>query len=131
MVRIVDSFTRLYGRQPTEKEIGEMMRLQAEQDALKNPALRPSINVMNVSKISQERSQISAAKRPLKDKINVNIRGWMINCLLHEGYEKKKIGHILALDMDQIEYTMKRYNLPRDDLIKPKKVGKQASVQLS
>jgi hypothetical protein len=120
MVRIVDSFTRLYGRPPTEEEIGEMMRLKAEQDALKNPRLRPSINVMTVSRISQERSQISAAKRPLKDKINVNIRGWMINCLLHEGYDKKKIGHILALEMDQIDYNMKRYNLPRDDVFKPK-----------
>jgi transcriptional regulator with GAF, ATPase, and Fis domain len=130
MVKIVDSFTRLYGRPPTEEEIGAMMRLKAEQDALKNPALRPSVNVMAVSKISQERSQISAAKRPLKDKINVNIRGWMINCLMHEGYDKEKIAHILALDTDQIDYTMKRYNLPRDDLFKPKKQGKQASATM-
>ena len=131
MVNVVDAFTRLYKRPPTEAELGAMLRMQADRDAQKNPKLRPAVNVMEVSKVSSERSKISAANRPLKDKINVNIRGWMINCLLHENYDKKKISHILALDIDQIDYTMKRYNLPRDDFLKPKKQGKQASVQLS
>jgi len=120
MVNIVDAFTRLYQRPPTETELGKMLRLQADKDAAKNPKLRPAFNAMITSKTSQEREQIAAAKRPLKDKINVNIRGWMINCLIHEGYDKKKIAHILALEMDQIDYNIKRYNLPRDDVFKPK-----------
>jgi transcriptional regulator with GAF, ATPase, and Fis domain len=120
MVNIVDAFTRLYERPPTQTELATMMKMKADQEAAKNPKLRPSVNVMNVSKVSQERSRISAANRPLKDKINVNIRGWMINCLMHEGYDKEKIAHILALDIDQIDYNINRYNLPRDDVFKPK-----------
>jgi alpha-N-acetylglucosamine transferase len=131
MVNVVDAFTRLYKRPPTEKELGAMLKMQADRDAQKNPKLRPTVNVMEVSKVSSEQSKIAAANRSQKNEIYINIRGWMINCLLHEGYDKKKISYILALDMDQIDYTMKRYNLPRDGLLKPKKQGKQASVQLS
>jgi transcriptional regulator with GAF, ATPase, and Fis domain len=120
MVNIVDSFTRLYKRPPTEAELGAMLRMQADRDAKKNPKLRPAVNVMEVSKVSSERSKIAAAKRPLKNKIYINIRGWMINCLMHEGYDKEKIAHILALDTDQIDYNIKRYSLPRDDVFKPK-----------
>lgn len=120
MVNIVDSFTRLYKRPPTEAELGAMLRMQADRDAQKNPKLRPAVNVMEVSKVSSERSKISAANRPLKNKIYINIRGWMINCLMHEGYDKEKIAHILALDTDQIDYNIKRYSLPRNDVFKPK-----------
>ena len=120
MVNIVDSFTRLYKRPPTEAELGAMLRMQADRDAQKNPKLRPAVNVMQVSKVSSERSKIAAANRPLKNKIYINIRGWMINCLMHEGYDKEKIAHILALDTDQIDYNIKRYSLPRNDVFKPK-----------
>ena len=131
MVNIVDAFTRLYERPPTQTELATMMKMKADQDAAKNPKLRPTVNVMEVSKVSSERSKIAAANHSRKTEIYINIRGWMINCLLHEGYDKKKISYILALDMDQIDYTMKRYNLPRNDFLKPKKQRKQASVQLS
>jgi transcriptional regulator with GAF, ATPase, and Fis domain len=120
MVNIVDSFTRLYKRLPTEAELGAMLKMQADRDAQKNPKLRPAVNVMEVSKVSSERSKIAAANRPLKNKIYINIRGWMINCLMHEGYDKEKIAHILALDTNQIDYNIKRYCLPRDDVFKPK-----------
>lgn len=120
MVNVVDAFTRLYKRPPTEAELGAMLRMQADRDAQKNPKLRPAVNVMEVSKVSSERSKISAANRPLKNKIYINIRGWMINCLMHEGYDKEKIAHILALDTDQIDYNIKRYSLPRNDVFKPK-----------
>ena len=32
MVNVVDAFTKAFGRAPTEKEVGDMMRLKVEQD---------------------------------------------------------------------------------------------------
>jgi len=120
MVNIVDAFTRLYQRPPTEAELGTMLKMKADQEAAKNPKLRPTVNVMEVSKVSSKRSKISAFNRPLKNKINVNIRGWAINCLMHEGYSKEKIAHFLCISLEQVDYNIRRYNLPRDNLIQPK-----------
>ena len=120
MVKIVDTFTRLYGRAPSEKEIGAMMKLKADQEAYKNAKLRPTTDVMQTSKISKERSKISAAKRSLKERIEISKRGWAINCLLNAGVGKETIADALCITVGNVEYNMERYKLPRKNVIKPK-----------
>lgn len=120
MVNVIDAFTRLYKRPPTEEEIGAMIKMKADMDALQNRKLRPTVNVMEVSKTSRERSKIAAAKRPLKDKILINLRGWTINCLLHEGLSKEAIAEAMCITVGNVEYNINRYKLPRKDVIKPR-----------
>lgn len=86
-----------------------MMKLKAEQELRRQGGIVPS-------------APKKAKKKELPPKlgITVNKRGWMINCLLHDGYTKEQIANIMCITMEQLEYNANRYNLPRDDLVKPK-----------
>ena len=39
MVNICDTFTRMYGRAPSEAELGAMLKMKADIDALKNKSI--------------------------------------------------------------------------------------------
>ena len=110
MVNIVDTFTRLYKRPPTQEELAAMMRLKAEQETLGK--LRQSAPVKKPKPV----------KKPIPnpDGITCNKRAWAINCLMRDGYSKKKIAFILCISEEQIDYTVDRFKLPRKDIIKPK-----------
>ena len=113
MVNITDTFTRLYGRPPTPTEIGAMMKLKLKQEALQNPRLRERI----IIEPEEETPKVEKVKR---EGITCNKRAWATNCLIKDGYTKEQIANILCITVEQLEYNSSRYNLPRDDLIKPK-----------
>jgi hypothetical protein len=113
MVNITDTFTRLYGRPPTPTEIGAMMKLKLKQEVLQNPRLRERI----IIEPEEETPKVEKVKR---EGITCNKRAWATNYLIKDGYTKEQIAHILCITMEQLEYNANRYNLPRDDLIKPK-----------
>jgi hypothetical protein len=104
MVNVTDTFTKMYGRPPTQTELGAMMKLQA------NPEY--------VRKLLQPEPVKKPAPKPAGKK--VNIRAWAINCLMQDGYTKEQISNILCITITQIDYNIERQSLPRDDLIKPK-----------
>ena len=106
MVNVTDTFTRLYGRPPTPKEVVAMMKLQADRklmDKLRQPVPEP------VKKPAPRRAGIKCSKS-----------AWATNCLMKDGYTKDQIAHILCITMKQLEYNVNRYGLPRDNLIKPR-----------
>jgi len=104
MVNVTDTFTKLYGRPPTPREVGAMMKLQA--------------NPERVRKLLQPEPIKKPTPKPTGKK--VNIRAWAINCLMQDGYTKEQIAQILCITIEQIDYNIDRQSLPRDDLIKPK-----------
>jgi hypothetical protein len=106
MVNVTDTFTKMYGRPPTQTEVGAMMKLKAEQELLKRLRQPPPEPVKKPA--------------PKREGITCNKRAWATNCLMKDGYTKEQIAHILCITMEQLEYNASRYNLPRDDLIKPK-----------
>jgi len=113
MVNITDTFTRLYGRPPTPTEVGAMMKLKLKQEALQNPRLRERV----IIEPEEETPKVPEVKSEGK---KCNIRAWAINCLMQEGFSKKKIAEVLCITIEQIDYNIDRQSLPRDDLIKPK-----------
>ena len=120
MINVVDSFTKLYGRMPTESELAFMMKAKADNEALKNKKLRPTENLMVKSLACQKRAKDVAAKRPLKKGISVNLRGWSVNCLLLAKLEKQTIANALCLKISEVESVIKKYKLPRFDVLKPR-----------
>ena len=120
MVNVIDTFTKLYGRAPTETELGSIMRMKADQEAFKNKNLRPKENLMEKSLACQRRAKEVAAKRPLKKGISVNLRGWSVNCLLLAKLEKETIANALCLKIHEVESVIKKYKLPRFDVLKPR-----------
>ena len=106
MVNVTDTFTKLYGRPPTTREVGAMMKLQADRKLM--------------AKLHQPAPEPIKKPAPKRAGKKVNIRAWAINCLMQDGYTKEQIAHILCITIEQIDYNIERQSLPRDDLIKPK-----------
>lgn len=113
MVNIVDTFTRMYGRRPSEDETAAMMRMKAENDARKNKIIMPKDNSMNKSMECQKRAQEAAAKRPFQQSIVVPARVYTINKLMNYGLTNQQIGDALDLGIKQITTDIHKYKLPR------------------
>ena len=63
MVNLTDSFTKLYGRRPTETELGEMYRLKREQEGYKK------IKAMEASQVApnKRKTEPRTPKKPQRE----------------------------------------------------------------
>jgi hypothetical protein len=104
MVNVTDTFTKMYGRPPTQTELGAMMKLQANPEYV------------------QKLLQPETAKKPVPKRAGIKCSksAWATNCLMKDGYTKEQIAHTLCISIKQLEYNVNRYGLPRDNLIKPR-----------
>lgn len=98
MVNITDTFTRLYGRPPTEAEVRKMMEMKAEQELRKRltetkPEKKPRIRMPRVNKLTRTINKLMLLK--LSDKQIID-----------------------ALEVTQREFRdeVERHDLPRKDL---------------
>ena len=107
MVNITETFTRMYQRPPTQRELGAMMKMQANPDY--------------VRELLQRETEPAKKPAPKPEGVKCNIRAWATNCLMQDGYTTEQIARILCVTVEQIDYNIMRHNLPRNDLISPKK----------
>lgn len=107
MVNITDTFTKMYGRPPTPRELGTLMKMHANPDY--------------VRELLQRETEPAKKPAPKPEGVQCNIRAWATNCLMQDGYTIEQVAHILCVTVEQIEYNIKRHKLPRNDLIPPKK----------
>ena len=119
MVNICDTFTRMYGRAPTEAEIASMMKMKCEIDAYKNRAITPREGDLVHSKKAQERAKISAAKRN-NGSVAVPQRTCTINKLIMFGLSTGQIADALFMKFEAVESDIEKYKLPRQNLRKKK-----------
>ena len=120
MVNLVDSFTRTFGRQPTESELADMMRLKAEQERAE---LRKYKNerykVLNeqVAKRQKPAPKKAEPKPEPKQSVAAPMYGdklaVMINRMLRYGLSKDKVAYCLFVTENEVEATMRAYGLPR------------------
>ena len=120
MVNICDTFTRMYGRAPTEAEIASMMKMKADIDAFKNKAITPREGDLVHSKKAQERAKISAAKRDKNGSVAVPQRTCTINKLIMFGLSTGQIADALFMNFEAVERDIEKYKLPRQNLRKKK-----------
>ena len=121
MVNFVESFTRMYGRKPSESETAFMMRVKAERDARINKDISPKSGLMEASRKSQHHARIAAENRKKKSAINVPARAYTINKLLQLGFDQKLIADVLDVNEGIVNQAVLRYRLPRKDVQKVKK----------
>ena len=119
MVNICDTFTRMYGRAPSEAEIASMMKMKSEIDAYKNKAITPREGDLVHSKKAQERAKISAAKRKTGS-VAVPQRTCTINKLIMFGLSTGQIADALFMKFEAVESDIEKYKLPRQNLRKKK-----------
>ena len=120
MVNICDTFTRMYGRAPTEAEIASMMKMKADIDAFKNKAITPREGDLVHSKKAQQRAKISAAKRNKNGSVAVPQRTCTINKLIMFGLSTGQIADALFMKFEAVESDIEKYKLPRQNLRKKK-----------
>lgn len=118
MPSIFDTFTKAYGRKPTETEAAFMMRMQAERDARINKDISPKDGLMEASKKSQYHAKKAAAERNSKQAVNVPARAFTVNKLIGFGLTNEQIAEALGLELRQVERNINRYRLPRPDVQK-------------
>ena len=120
MVKVVnteislDSFKREFGRKPTEPELGKLMLKLAKQDG---QYANPKRNMIENSKRSQDIAREVAIKRHAGKKVVVHRRGWSINKMLLAGLDEEAICDALLIDEKEFNLNVKRYGLPREDII--------------
>lgn len=120
MVNFVDTFTKMYGRKPTENEAAFLMRVKAERDARLNKNMKPKEGLLVASKRSQHHAQEAAAQRKTNRNrlVNVTARVFTINKLIGYKLDNEQIADALGLEVWKVEREIKNFKLPRDDIRK-------------
>ena len=125
MVNLTESFTKLYGRRPTEAEIGEMYRLKREQEGYKK------MKAMEASQVVPEKrkQEPRMPKMPARD---YNYR-WphrasqiaqRINRMLNIQMTVKDIAFVEGATEHLIMVEIEKWTLPRQNTEVYKKVQK-------
>ena len=123
MVNLTDSFTKLYGRRPTEVEIATMMQMKAEQDARKNGMIKPKQDTAEMSKRSRE--QFKKPKRePRPGRPESNRYRWpyrasqrtiQINKMLLDNITVERMAYYLNVSDACIITEIQKWGLPQKE----------------
>ena len=125
MVNLTDSFTKLYGRRPTETEIGEMYRLKREQEGYKK------IKAMEASQVAPKKRK-TEPRTPKKPQREYDYR-WpnrasqiaqRINRMLHIQMTIKDIAFVEGATENLITSQINKWSLPQQNTEVYKKVSK-------
>lgn len=108
MVNMTESFTKTFGRFPTEEEIGTLMKLKAEQEGYKATKFTPP-----TSKANGQHVHKGVHKKKFVRMTKTNKQ---INNLLIKGLSPKDIADGLMLRVETVKSAMDKYALPRDGL---------------
>ena len=112
MVNLTDTFTKLYGRPPTQKELGVMMKLKAEMEKKANPNIRkPQVDTMTAQEIGRAGG---APKTGSNSKLTEPAK--MVNRMIKRGMNMRDIGAILGKSHQAVSEMKRRYGLPREDV---------------
>ena len=117
MVNITDTFTKLYGRRPTPSEVQKMMRMKAEQDAFRNEAIKPKVNMIEKTQVGKENAIRYSNPKPIKENLQVAPKIIQINKLIWYKLTNEQIADVLLSPVENIEMLIKKFKLPRKGLV--------------
>jgi hypothetical protein len=121
MVKVVDveinatAFKRAFKRDPTEAEIGALMRLNAKRNEGQSGGKNTIEKIdRRIASASKAREYIKS--QPLKRNIVVTRTAWSINYLLKLDLNKSQIMDVLHISEKAYDRAVTQYNLPRDGI---------------
>lgn len=117
MVNITDTFTKLYGRPPTPSEVQKMMQMKAEQDAFRNEAIKPKVNMIEKTQVGKENAIRYSKPKPIKENLQVAPKIIQINKLIWYKLTNEQIADVLLSPVENIEMLIKKFKLPRKGLV--------------
>lgn len=113
MVNLVDTFTRVFGKAPTEEQIGVLMKAKAQREAALNKRIAPPDSLIDKSKKFQATAKVYAGRKEPENGILLPIRAYTINKLLGFNLSPEQIAEALDVNMSFIEKAIEHYKLPR------------------
>jgi hypothetical protein len=117
MVNITDTFTKLYGRKPTPSEVQKMMQMKAKQDAHRNEAIKPKIDMIEKTQVGKENAIRYSKPKPIKETLQVAPKIIQINKLIWYKLTNEQIADVLLSPVENIEMLIKKFKLPRKGLV--------------
>jgi len=123
MVNLTESFTKLYGRRPTEAEIATMMQMKAEQDARKNGMIKPKQDTAEMSKRSKAQFKThNREPKPGRPESNryrwpyrASQRAIQINKMLQDNITVERMAYYLNVSDACIISEIQKWNLPQKE----------------
>ena len=120
MVNITDTFTRMYGRPPTQSEIALMMEMKAKQDAYRNRVQQPDLDAFDKHKNGKRDAtrygNLKINKSKERQTASVPPIIIQINKMLWYKLTAEQVADVLNKDVEKINEHVKKYNLPRQGL---------------
>lgn len=118
MVKITESFTKLYGRPPTESELATMMAMKAEQDARKNRMVNPRQDIAEMSKRSQEQfEKPKSVGRPESNRYRWPYRAsqvaQQINKMLIDNITIERMAYYMNISEAKVISEINKWGLPQ------------------
>jgi len=112
MVNLTESFTKLYGRRPTETELSTMMEMKREQEGWKKhqKQAKAEPKPMREPKTPTKINDRSAYKWPKR----ASVRAKQINRMLKDGVTIQKMAHYLDVKESQVMADIKTWELPQE-----------------
>jgi len=117
MVNITDTFTKLYGRKPTPSEIQKMMQMKAKEDAFRNEAIKPKIDMIEKTQVGKENAIRYNEPKAIKETFKVAPKIIQINKLIWYKLTNEQIADVLLSPVENIEMLIKKFKLPRKGLV--------------
>jgi hypothetical protein len=110
MVNLTESFTKLYGRRPTEEEVAALMKMKREQEGWlrKEDAPKP------VTKPRQPKTPTKVNDYNYRWPKRASKQAQYINRMLKLKIPVSNIAYILMITENIVKAEIKKWQLPRD-----------------
>ena len=108
MVNITDTFTKMYGRPPSQTELGAMMKLQAEQSILRRLKNHQPVQTYKpAGKVGRPKTAKPKRPNPRPSKLTRSINKLMLYLLTDD-----QIVDALGITRKEFDAQVKKYTLP-------------------
>ena len=111
MVNIVDSFTKLYNRPPTQAELATMMEMQREQEGWRKKKDEPK----EVIRVREPKTPTTINDRHgYKWPKRASVRAKQVNRMLKDGITIERMAYYLDVKESQVMSDIKTWELPQE-----------------
>ena len=111
MVNILDSFTKLYKRPPTESEVAAMLKMKREQEGWRKKKDEPK----EVVKVREPKTPTKINDRSVyKWPKRASVRAKQVNRMLKDGITIERMAYYLDVKESQIMSDIKTWDLPQE-----------------
>jgi hypothetical protein len=113
MVNLTESFTKLYGRRPTEEEVASMWQMKREQEGFRKQQLKEKTKEPKPKRLREPKPPTKVSVSREKFPYRASRDAKCINRLLILGLQIKEISYALGHNENFVMAQIEKWQLPR------------------